>query len=91
MNIIKEEQGKRGGFRRSLERLGIHVLMEYSNLSVAEIEGIIESSCGRSNKYKFHKARAAPIDERQLKNLTILRRTVEDFKPLTEADISALS
>lgn len=91
LSIIKEEQGKRGGFRRSLERLGTHALLEYSNLSVAEIEGIIESSFGRSNKYKFHKARAAPIDGQQLKSLIMLRRAVEDFKPLTEADISVLS
>ena len=90
LNIARSEAGKRGGYTRAIERFAWYVMATSSGLNGAELDNLIESLWGKSYKYRIRKIRDAPLQEFQLKLLLKLKKDLEEFKLLDEADVKRL-
>ena len=88
-SIASEEQGKRGGFTRWLKRVASMALFQQAP-DGASLDKLVQDSFGQHNKYALHKVRDGPANgcsNAQIRELIAVKRCIEDFAPLTAADL----
>lgn len=88
-SIASEEQGKRGGFTRWLKRVASMALFQQAP-DGASLDKLVQDSFGQHNKYALHKVRDGPASgcsNAQIRELIAVKRCIEDFAPLTAADL----
>ncbi len=81
-NIVAEESqtSKRGGFSRSLTRLGLVYALK-SGMSMRELETMAEDGFGKAALGQLRSIRGSP-EHSQLKNLLTIKKAVEEFRML---------
>lgn len=81
-NIVAEESqtSKRGGFNRSLARLGLICALK-SGVSMRELETMAEGGFGKAALGQLKNIRGSP-SHCQLKNLLAVKKAVEEFRML---------